>query len=432
MEVDEYEPESNVTDSDSDYGEESKKSVPMLVSQPALNNLVRNLGLAKDKAEFLASFMKQRNFLEPQTKVSVYRNRESEFRKYFVKDEDLVYCIDINGLMNELKENCYKATDWRLFIDSSKRSIKAVLLHNTNVYAPIPIAHSTVMQEKYVNMEVLLEKIGYEQHKWQICGDLKIITILLGQQSGFTKFPCYLCLWDSRDREHHYKVKDWPARKSLTPGSHNVINESLVQRKKIILPPLHIKLGLMKQFVKSLDKTGKCFKYLHQIFPKYSDAKIKEGVFDGPQIRKLFRDPDFIKTMNNREKAAWQSFQAVAENFLGNKKSPQYKELVAKMIQNYEKQGCLMNLKLHFLFSHLDEFPENLGHFSEEQGERFHQDIKVVETRYQGRWDVNMLADFCWMLKRETQDQEMKGKRNPLNRSFEEKRTRYSSKKENN
>lgn len=67
--------------------------------------------------------------------------------------------------MNEIKENCYKdrqiaTTDWRLFIDSSKRSIKAVLLHNTNVYAFILIAHSTIMQEKYENMQVLLKKIG--------------------------------------------------------------------------------------------------------------------------------------------------------------------------------------------------------------------------------------------------------------------------------
>ena len=40
-----------------------------------------------------------------------------------------------------------------------------------------------------------------------ICGDLKIVIILLGQQSGFTKNPCFLCLWDSRDRKNQYKKK---------------------------------------------------------------------------------------------------------------------------------------------------------------------------------------------------------------------------------
>ena len=48
----------------------------------------------------------------------------------------------------------------------------------------------------------------------------------------------------------------------------------------------------------------------------------------------------------------------------------------------------------------LDRFPENLGELSEEQGERFHQDIKVMEERYQGRWDTHMMADYCWNLQR--------------------------------
>lgn len=133
MEVDEYEPESDNTDGETDSSLDTKKSVPILVSQPELNDLVRDLGLPKDSAEFLASFMKQRNLLEPRTKVSLYRNRESDFRKYFSKDEDLVFCTDINGLMNEIKENCYKATDWRLFIDSSKRSIKCYSIIPTSM-----------------------------------------------------------------------------------------------------------------------------------------------------------------------------------------------------------------------------------------------------------------------------------------------------------
>ena len=87
-----------------------------------------------------------------------------------------------------------------------------------------------------------------------ICGNLKIVTILLGQQSGFTKHPCFLCLWDSRDRKNHYKKQKWPERSSFKPGSKNILQKPLVDPTKILLPPLHIKLGLMKQFVKSLNK----------------------------------------------------------------------------------------------------------------------------------------------------------------------------------
>ena len=42
-----------------------------------------------------------------------------------------------------------------------------------------------------------------------------------------------------------------------------------------------------------------------------------------------------------------------------------------------------MSVKMHFLRSHLDYFPHNWGDFSEEQGERFHQDISDMEKRYQ-------------------------------------------------
>ena len=60
-----------------------------------------------------------------------------------------------------------------------------------------------------------------------------------------------------------------------------------------------------------------------------------------------------------------------------------------------------MSSKLHFMDFHVEYFPEDLGDYSEEQGERFHQDIKVMEQRYQGRWDENIMADYCWILKRD-------------------------------
>jgi hypothetical protein len=60
-----------------------------------------------------------------------------------------------------------------------------------------------------------------------------------------------------------------------------------------------------------------------------------------------------------------------------------------------------MSLKVHFLDSHLDFFPENLGAVSDQHGERFHQDISNMEKRYQGKWSLSMLPDYCWTLKRD-------------------------------
>ena len=60
-----------------------------------------------------------------------------------------------------------------------------------------------------------------------------------------------------------------------------------------------------------------------------------------------------------------------------------------------------MSVKLPFMESHLKYFYKNCDDSSEEQGERFHQDIWIIEELYQGRWNVNFLADFCWCLKRD-------------------------------
>ena len=253
-------------------------------------------------------------------------------------------------------------------------------------------------------MKSILDKIKYAEHEWVICGDLKVLSILLGQQGGNTKYPCFLCLWDSRAKQDHWIKREWPSREVFILGEKNIKNIPLVKREKILLPPLHIKLGLMKQFVKALEKEVECFKYLCTKFPRLTYEKIKAGIFDGPQIRLLVKDQTFISTMKKEELNAWKAFCDVVKNFLGNIKSPNFNELVESLLQAFYNLRCNMSVKVHFLHSHLSYFPENLGAFSEEQGERFHQDIKVMEKRYQGKWNVSMIADYCWNLIRETSD----------------------------
>ena len=150
-----------------------------------------------------------------------------------------------------------------------------------------------------------------------------------------------------------------------------------------------------------MDREGKGFAKLSQLFPKLSDAKLKEGVFVGPDIRKLIGDASFDATLDKLELRAWNAFKAVCSDFLGNHKEKNYADLVNHLLTSYRELGCRMSLKIHFLHSHLGEFPGNLGEVSDEQGERFHQDIAEMERRYQGRWDPSMLGDCCWSLVRE-------------------------------
>ena len=105
--------------------------------------------------------------------------------------------------------------------------------------------------------------------------------------------------------------------------------------------------------------------------------------------------------MTKFELQAWKAFVLVVKNFLSNNKASNHEELIANMLYAFKNLESNMSIKMHYLFSHMDRFPENLGAMSDEQGERFHQDLKEMETRYQGRWDAAMMTDYCWTLKRD-------------------------------
>lgn len=214
--------------------------------------------MSKQQGELLGSRLKGWNLLQPNTKITFFRHRDEELKSFFSQDNDLIFCNNVCGVMNILGIQ-YKIEEWRLFIDASKTSLKAVLLHNGNNLPSVPVGYGTNMKESYETMKFLLEKIKYDEHIWKICGDLKVVALLLGLQLGYTKFCCFLCEWDSRDRKNHYVKKNWRERQSLTPGIKNVKHAPLVQPKDIFLPPLHIKLGLMKNFVKAMDKNGAGF-----------------------------------------------------------------------------------------------------------------------------------------------------------------------------
>jgi hypothetical protein len=92
---------------------------PQLFTQSELNNVIRDLGLPKEKVELLGSRFKETNLLADGTSMYWYRSREQQFTSYFSQDGDLVYCCNIAGLMQKFGVQ-YKVNEWRLFIDSSK------------------------------------------------------------------------------------------------------------------------------------------------------------------------------------------------------------------------------------------------------------------------------------------------------------------------
>ena len=169
--------------------------------------------------------------LQKETKVTFYRTRGRDLLVIFQNHNDFASCCDEAGVLEAKGVPQYDPNEWRIFINSSKKTLKFVLLHKTKLFGAILIGHS-------VYLKVVLDLLKYDDHKWVICVDLKMVKFLIGPQGTYIKYPCFLCLWDSRAKDKHWEQKLWPFRKTLTVGERNIIHQQLAERQKIIFPLL--------------------------------------------------------------------------------------------------------------------------------------------------------------------------------------------------
>ena len=127
----------------------------------------------------------------------------------------MVYCNNIAGLIKSMGLE-YDVTKCRLFIDLSSRSLKLGFLHNGNTFFYLSLL-GIKYKWKTHNMDHLLSAVNYQEHKWLICRDLEVVGLVIGLQSGYAKYPCFLYLWDSQADDQHCqtrvaiktKVKNW-------------------------------------------------------------------------------------------------------------------------------------------------------------------------------------------------------------------------------
>lgn len=231
----------------------------------------------------------------------------------------------------------YASKEWRLFIDASKTSLKAALIHIGNKKPSVPIAYSKILKENYDTMKLLLELVNYRDHNWLVCCDLKVVNILMGLQGGNVKYPCFICKFDRTAKVDHYRIMSWPLREACDTG-FNVRNEPLVDRNRILIPPLHLKLGFATQLIKSLD--GEPFEYLKKIFPGITEAKLTAGIMNGPDISKLLQNEEFKSKLSDAHLSAFDSLYEIIENFLGKKKSPRYPQFIERFLYNFHRIGA--------------------------------------------------------------------------------------------
>ena len=192
-------------------------------------------------SEALASCLKKK-LLESGTLVTYYRNQDAEFSPFFKQTNDLAYCSDPEQVLL-LDFGQYNASDSWLFIDSSNRSLRCVLLHNTNQYTSIPIGNSSTLKEKQQLIKEVIEKINYVAHNLKISIDLKMVNFLWGHSLVIQSIHAF-CICGIVEQNERWVRKDWWPGQQMTVGKNNVLYESLVPLDKINFAPLHIKLQL--------------------------------------------------------------------------------------------------------------------------------------------------------------------------------------------
>ena len=137
------------------------------IKEGELNDLIRDLKLAKNKTELLASRLQQCNLLHHSVKVTTFRTRNQEFEQFFKTIGYFTYCKDIDGLMDAVHMR-HSPEQWRLYIDASKTSLKAALLHNGNKLPSIPVAYAPNTKESYITMNSILVEEDYKKYQWEM------------------------------------------------------------------------------------------------------------------------------------------------------------------------------------------------------------------------------------------------------------------------
>ena len=115
-------------------------------------------------------------------------------------------------------------------------------------------------------------------------------------------------------------------------------NQPLVELSKILLLSTHLKLGLMKNFVKAMNQEEAAFTY-EKSSPRLSEAKVFSLVH---KYETLSRTNPLTSSFKVMKRHLGTVFKFVVKGFLGNRSAQNYEELVNNFLQSYRKLGCNM------------------------------------------------------------------------------------------
>lgn len=160
-------------------------------------------------------------------------------------------------------------------------------------------------------------------------------------------------------------MNNWLRRTSLIPGV------PLVQNEQITLPPLQLRLGLMENCMKVMDKRVKALNTLRQYFPESPHrCKIEwKNIWRTTNMGELMKNTTLNMKLNETERRALRKFYSGKQIFIFSQKS------WCRIFWAWWKIS-------------LD-----------------------IETRHNWKWSERILAIFCWSIRRDTSIDNMKTKK---------------------
>ena len=129
-----------------------------------------------------------RNILAPGTTFYWYRGHKRELRQFyaFQYKSSLVYCNNISGLIKSIVLE-HDATEWRFFFTHPAEVSKQFF------YIMRIVFHLSHLGIHYIR-DNLMSAVNYQGHKWLICGDIKVIGLVIGPQGEYPKYHCFMSL----------------------------------------------------------------------------------------------------------------------------------------------------------------------------------------------------------------------------------------------
>lgn len=157
---------------------------PQRFSKSELNDLVRDLNLCKESSQLLGSRFQARIFWHQK---NIFYGTDTEKKNYFLYSHGKV---DFYWLIQEEpRSHCLMEMHMSPFLGSCSSNESSFLEH-----------------------ENIVKNIPYEAHKWRICGDFKVIRILLDQQARYAKKCLAFCVNGRVDQSKNIGV--WELRQS--------------------------------------------------------------------------------------------------------------------------------------------------------------------------------------------------------------------------